>query len=82
MKSNWKLRLACEKDIPAIEVLIPLSVRTLQAAHYSPAQMEAALSGEPLYASFDYAVIERYEVPIADGQTLPVVRMTKQLIAD
>jgi GNAT superfamily N-acetyltransferase len=30
-------------DVPAVEELIPLSVRTLQAAHYSPAQMEAAL---------------------------------------
>jgi N-acetylglutamate synthase-like GNAT family acetyltransferase len=42
-KTSWELRLACEKDIPALEILIPLSVRTLQAAHYSPAQMEAAL---------------------------------------
>jgi GNAT superfamily N-acetyltransferase len=37
------LRLATELDVPALEVLIPLSVRTLQAAHYSAAQMEAAL---------------------------------------
>jgi GNAT superfamily N-acetyltransferase len=40
---NWHLRFAREPDIPALELLIPLSVRTLQAAHYSPAQMEAAL---------------------------------------
>jgi GNAT superfamily N-acetyltransferase len=40
---NWTLRLAREDDIPAIEKLIPLSVRSLQAAHYTPAQMEAAL---------------------------------------
>jgi GNAT superfamily N-acetyltransferase len=37
------LRLATDADVPALEVLIPLSVRTLQAGHYSPAQMEAAL---------------------------------------
>jgi len=30
-------------DVRVLEELIPLSVRTLQAAHYSPAQMEAAL---------------------------------------
>jgi GNAT superfamily N-acetyltransferase len=36
-------RLAREEDIPTLEQLIPLSVRALQAAHYSPAQMEAAL---------------------------------------
>jgi GNAT superfamily N-acetyltransferase len=40
---NWNPRPACAADIPALEELIPLSVRTLQAAHYSPAQMEAAL---------------------------------------
>jgi GNAT superfamily N-acetyltransferase len=178
LKTNWELRLACEQDIPALELLIPLSVRTLQAAHYSPAQMEAALgpvfgvdsqlirdgtyfvteqrdqivgcggwsfrrtvfggdrnrpgedarldperdsariraffvdpdfvrrgigrgilvaseaalqkagfqsaelvatlTGEPLYASFDYKVIERYEVPLTASLTLPVVKMAKQ----
>ena len=42
-KVEWQPRVAREEDIPALEVLIPVSVRTLQAAHYSPAQMEAAL---------------------------------------
>jgi GNAT superfamily N-acetyltransferase len=41
--SNWSPRLATEADIPALEALIPLSVRGLQAAHYSPAQINAAL---------------------------------------
>jgi GNAT superfamily N-acetyltransferase len=177
-KTEWELRLAREQDIPALEKLIPLSVRTLQAAHYSPAQMEAALgpvfgvdtqlicdgtyfsveqenqlvgcggwsrrkamfggdrdrpgedalldpkhdpariraffvhpdfarrgigrtilvacetaiqragfqsaelvatlAGEPLYASANYIVIERYEVPMAGGLNLPVVRMAKR----
>jgi GNAT superfamily N-acetyltransferase len=177
--TNWKLRLADEGDIPALELLIPLSVRVLQAAYYTPAQMEAALgpvfgvdrqlildgtyfvaahenqivgcggwsqrkamfggdrnrmgedalldpahepariraffvhpqwarrgigrgilerceaailaagfqraelvatlAGEPLYAAFNYAVVERYEVPMAGGQVLPAVRMAKQL---
>ncbi|MDB6020998.1 MAG: acetyltransferase, N-acetylglutamate synthase [Pedosphaera sp.] len=40
---NWTLRLAQPADIPSLAELIPLSVRTLQAAHYSPAQIEAAL---------------------------------------
>jgi len=42
-KTSWTLRLAAPDDIPALEQLIPLSVRTLQAAHYSPAQMNAAI---------------------------------------
>lgn len=37
------VRLAQEQDIPALERLIPLSVRGLQGSHYSPAQMEAAI---------------------------------------
>ena len=43
MQTDWKLRVATEDDIRAIEKLIPLSVRELQAAYYSTAQMEAAL---------------------------------------
>jgi GNAT superfamily N-acetyltransferase len=176
--SKTSLRLARETDIPTLEVLIPLSVRALQAAHYSPAQMEAALgpvfgvdrqlildgtyfvanlqsrivgcggwsrrqamfggdrdrpaedalldpkrdaariraffihpdfarrgigwsilvaceavikkagfqsaelvatlTGEPLYTSSGYTVIECYEVPLSGELTLPVVRMAKQ----
>ncbi len=174
------LRSAQERDIPALEALIPLSVRALQAAHYSPAQMQAAigpvfgvdrelirdgtyfvvesagtiagcggwskrrslfgsdagrnaresalldpardsariraffvhpdharrgigrqimvaceeaiaraqfrtvelvatLAGEPLYAAFNYAAVERYEIPLPGGLTLPAVRMVKTL---
>jgi hypothetical protein len=36
-------------------------------------------AGEPLYASFGFAVVERYDIPIADGLRLPVVRMTKRM---
>lgn len=39
----WPLRLAREADVPAIEALIPLSVRALQSPYYTPAQMDAAL---------------------------------------
>jgi N-acetylglutamate synthase-like GNAT family acetyltransferase len=40
---SFALRVAREDDIPALEALIPLSVRRLQAAHYSEEQMAAAL---------------------------------------
>ena len=178
---SFSIRPAREADIPALEILIPLSVRTLQSPFYSAAQMEAALgpvfgvdrqlisdgtyfvvedsdaviacggwsrrravfggdrlraveddtldpaldpariraffvhpelarrgigrailvqcesvlcaagfrdavlvatlAGEPLYAAFGYAVAERYEVPLADGIMLPVVRMVKSFPA-
>jgi GNAT superfamily N-acetyltransferase len=176
---DWEPRVARAEDIPALEELIPLSVRKLQTGYYSPAQMEAALgpvfgvdqqlirdrtyfvvesagvivgcggwskrktlyggdrhrtgedealdpkrdaariraffvhpdwprkgigqsillrceaeaikagfskaelvatlAGEPLYAKFGYAVIERYEAPMRDGLSLPVVRMARSL---
>jgi N-acetylglutamate synthase-like GNAT family acetyltransferase len=43
MNRAYSIRLAQDRDIPALEVLIPLSVRVLQASVYSSAQMEAAL---------------------------------------
>lgn len=43
MSDTFSIRLAHEDDIPALEDLIPLSVRGLQSAYYSAAQMEAAL---------------------------------------
>jgi len=176
---GWSLRLAREQDVPSLEALIPLSVRALQAPHYSSAQIESALgpvfgvdrqlirdgtyfvaesdreivgcggwsrrrslyggdrgrksedaeldpardparvraffvhpawarrgigrsimmaceraivaagfravdivatlAGEPLYASFGYKVVERYEIPLTGGLGLPVVRMTRTL---
>jgi GNAT superfamily N-acetyltransferase len=176
---EWRPRLARESDVPSLEALIPLSVRTLQAPHYAPRQMEAALgpvfavdrqlirdgiyfvverdgvivgcggwsrrrslcggdagreqadeqldprrdaarvraffvhpewarrgigrsimiacelaiveagfsrvelvatlAGEPLYASFGYAVAERFEIKMTGGLSLPVVRMKKSL---
>ena len=175
---DWQPRLAREDDIAALEALIPLSVRALQAPHYSQAQMDAALgpvfgvdrqlirdgtyfvtehenaivgcggwsrrrslyggdcgracedelldpqqdaariraffvhpawarqgigrsimfaceqaivragfrkveivatlAGEPLYASFGYAVVQRYEIPMIKGLSLPVIRMTRR----
>jgi protein tyrosine phosphatase (PTP) superfamily phosphohydrolase (DUF442 family)/GNAT superfamily N-acetyltransferase len=39
----WPLRLARTGDVPALEALIPLSVRALQAPYYSSTQMDAAI---------------------------------------
>ena len=43
MNEAFSIRLARENDIQTLEVLIPLSVRALQAPFYSSAQIEAAL---------------------------------------
>ena len=49
----------------------------LTVAGFRRAVMVATLAGEPLYAVSGYSVEERYEVPLANGLTLPVVRMAK-----
>ena len=43
LEMTWTPRLARTDDVPALQSLIPLSVRTLQAPFYSRAQMDAAL---------------------------------------
>lgn len=47
------------------------------SAQFLKADLVATLAGEPLYAAHGYSVIERYEVPLANGLSLPVVRMSK-----
>lgn len=37
----------------------------------------ATLTGERLYSNFGYTLVERFEVALANGHALPVVRMTK-----
>ena len=49
------------------------------AAGFRRVELVATLPGEPLYRAFGFEVRERFEAPMADGQTLPVVRMTRTL---
>jgi len=65
----WKPRLATERDIAAIEALIPVSVRTLQAPYYTGAQMDAAIGpvfgvDRQLIRDGSYFVVEE------DGQVI------------
>jgi len=51
--------------------------QAIQAAGFLQADLSATLAGEPLYTVSGYAVKERYEIPMANGLTLPVVLMSK-----
>ena len=51
----------------------------IRKAGFREVEMVATLAGEPLYAAFGYAVAERYEIPMAGGLSLPVVRMKKTM---
>lgn len=63
-ETEWSPRLAREDDVAALEQLIPVSVRTLQAPYYSRVQMEAALG--PVFG------VDRH--PIHDGTYFAVER--------
>ena len=61
-------------------VLLQVCETAIRAAGHTRAELVATLSGEPLYASAGYAVIERYSAPLRDGLSLPVVPMGKTLL--
>jgi N-acetylglutamate synthase-like GNAT family acetyltransferase len=72
MPHSFSIRPARPADLPALEALVPLSVRSLQAAHYSPAQMEAALGpvfgvDRQLIADGTYFVAEQAGAVIGCG---------------
>jgi len=39
----------------------------------------ATLPGEPLYTASGYKAIDRFDIPMKNGLTLPAVKMTKVL---
>jgi GNAT superfamily N-acetyltransferase len=47
------------------------------AAGFRAIEIVATLAGEPLYAACGYPVVERFEIPLANGLRLPVVRMRR-----
>ena len=48
-----------------------------QKAGFRRLEMGATLTGVPFYLAKGYAVVERTEVPLDNGPTLPIVRMGK-----
>lgn len=48
-----------------------------RAAGFSRFEMGATLTGVPLYLARGYRELDRIEVPLRNGEVLPVVRMTK-----
>jgi N-acetylglutamate synthase-like GNAT family acetyltransferase len=54
--------------------------RAATKAGFQTAELVATLAGEPFYSAFGYSVIERYETPMTEALSLPVVRMAKNLV--
>jgi GNAT superfamily N-acetyltransferase len=58
--------------------LLETCEKAIRSAKFTRIELVATLAGEPLYARFGYEVVGRYEVPMRDGITLPVVKMAKR----
>lgn len=57
--------------------LMELSEAGARAAGFTAIEIVATLPGELLYATFGYAAVERFSVPLPDAEPLPVVRMRR-----
>jgi GNAT superfamily N-acetyltransferase len=57
--------------------ILAASEAAARAAGFSRFEMGATLTGVPLYLAYGYQIVERIEVPLANGHTLAVVRMAK-----
>jgi N-acetylglutamate synthase-like GNAT family acetyltransferase len=49
-----------------------------RAAGFTRLEMGATLTGVPFYQARGYVVLERLEVPLENGKSMPIVRMGKQ----
>lgn len=54
-----------------------LSEAAALAAGFQAIDIVATLAGEPLYAACGYSVSERFDIKLANGASMPVVRMTR-----
>ena len=50
-----------------------------KAAGFTRFEMGATLTGVPMYRARGYVELEHLEVPLANGESLPIVRMAKQV---
>jgi GNAT superfamily N-acetyltransferase len=53
--------------------------QAIRQSRFERVDIVATLPGEPLYASFGYSAIERFEIAMSGGLKLPVVRMSKKM---
>lgn len=70
--ASFSLRLATDSDVPALETLIELSARVLQAGHYSREQLDGAIGpvfgvDRRLIEDGTYFVVEHEDVIVGCG---------------
>jgi GNAT superfamily N-acetyltransferase len=52
---------------------------TARQAGFTSMELGATLPGKPLYAAMGYAVTDRFEIALPDGERLPCAHMVKTL---
>lgn len=57
--------------------ILKLCEESARAEGFTRFEMGATLTGVPLYKRWGYIELERIELPLANGQSLPIVRMAK-----
>jgi GNAT superfamily N-acetyltransferase len=61
------------------QAILDACEKAIREAGFSSIELAATLPGEPFYAAFKYSALERYDVPLTNGLSLPVVQMRKYL---
>jgi len=59
--------------------ILGLCEEAAQAAGFTRFEMGATLTGIPLYRRHGYVQQERIDLPLANGESLPIVKMTKNI---
>ncbi|MBC7921153.1 MAG: GNAT family N-acetyltransferase [Ferruginibacter sp.] len=60
--------------------IIQVCEEAARRAGFDRLELAATLPGEPLYTAVGYQAGERTEIPFPDGETFPIVRMTKSFL--
>ncbi len=53
--------------------------RAARAAGFTRLEMGSTLTGVPFYRAHGYAALENLQVPLSNGETLSIVRMSKEI---
>ena len=53
--------------------------RAARAAGFTRLEMGSTLTGVPFYRAHGYAALENLQVPLSNGEMLPIVRMAKEI---
>jgi N-acetylglutamate synthase-like GNAT family acetyltransferase len=60
-------------------IILDACEQAAAAAGFTRLEMGATLTGVPFYQAKGYTAIDNVEVPLADGECLPIVRMGKRV---